>query len=486
MASVDAEFLMAVSDIASTQHVRMSEAAGAWIALAAAAHEDGGSLSQTADNAAVSPGTGMLEMADRVAGASGWAGGAAGVSQQISRQLAHASEASAVAYERAQTLLEQYREVSQTAQGLQEEESKTPANHEGLQQANGEKKRLRDEAVAELERLGRAFALVSGGEVPTAPEGGSGAGAGGIGQPGGSAIGAAGGSGAMMTAANGSQVGVGDYPHSRVLGPDKGDFAGWVKSPSTGFLVDPATGREFDSVTGRWIDPVTGRPFGEVTEYATRLSGLGAGSGAIAYGAGGQAAAIGAGAGLAGLYGGTMPPSVGNTGPARSQMANQAMRNLGQKANVARRFAMHEAGQGGRPFNPPPGASSQRGAGQSGRGAGAQGRGTTRTARGALGPNSAARPPGPGASAHGSRSQSRSTTSTPRGRAVSEPASTWRNRKPDVAARHQLAAPPAGGAARGQQSRSDEKPSTGKPTELTENPDVWASSRSASSGVLGD
>uniref|UniRef100_UPI001D13082D hypothetical protein n=1 Tax=Streptomyces otsuchiensis TaxID=2681388 RepID=UPI001D13082D len=95
-------------------------------------------------------------------------------------------------------------------------------------------------------------------------------------------------------AANGSVIGAGQYPHARVLGPERGDFAGWVESPATGYLTDPATGREFDSVSGRWIDPVTGRPFGEVTEYASRLSGIGAGPGAVV-GISGGAAAVGAG-----------------------------------------------------------------------------------------------------------------------------------------------------------------------------------------------
>ncbi|WP_219806295.1 hypothetical protein, partial [Streptomyces sp. SM12] len=60
-----------------------------------------------------------------------------------------------------------------------------------------------------------------------------------------------------------------------------------------------------------------------------------------------------------------MPPSVGNSGPARGQMMNQAARNLRHRAGVASRFATHESAQGGRPFTPPPGS------GQGGRTAGA-------------------------------------------------------------------------------------------------------------------
>jgi hypothetical protein len=172
-------------------------------------------------------------------------------------------------------------------------------------------------------------------------------------------------------APNGSAIGSGSYPDSSVLGPEAGDFAGWVQSPSTGHLVDPATGREFDPASGRWIDPVTGRPFGEVTEYATRLSGLAAGPGAIASAGGlatvsagglpgagaagpGGAAGMAGMAGLAGLYGGMIPPSIANAGAARQQVMGQAARTMGRRARVAANFALHEAARGGRPYLPPP------------------------------------------------------------------------------------------------------------------------------------
>ncbi|RKN45613.1 hypothetical protein D7294_03830 [Streptomyces hoynatensis] len=272
----------------------------------------------------------------------------------------------------------------------------------------------------------------------------------------------------LVPAANGSRVGAGEYPGASVLGPEEGDFAGWVQSPNTGHLVDPATGREFDPATGRWIDPVTGRPFGEVAEYATRLSGLGGGPGSVgspgsvaspnqpvtlvsslgATGLAGTGGPPGGGSSLAALYGGIMPPSVGYPGPARGQMLGQANRNLALRARVATRFALHEAAQGGRPFVPPPGA-----AGQAARGQG------------------------------GGRGRPRERTS-----------GIWQSRRQDPAARHQLAGarraapavPPPGGALRGRPGRGEEEARRRRPTGLTEDPAVWAPARRAVDGLPAD
>ncbi|UCM89409.1 hypothetical protein [Streptomyces marincola] len=464
--STSADFHSIVDDVYSAAHIRIYAAAGAWIALAGAGTSEGDRLSGTASEAAGQPGVGLLELADRIEGAASWAGGAGAVAQVIAEQLNSAGDASARATERALALEVEFNAASESPGGP---DVGAGAVHAAQVQFE-ERQRLVKEAEKVRAHLGDAIARVTGGDVPVAPGGGGGGGSGGgpvggggggvggggAGGGGSAAFGGAGaagygGSGELVHVANGSHVGVGDYPHSRVLGPEHGDFAGWVQSPNTGFLVDPATGREFDTVTGRWIDPVTGQPFGAVTEYATRLSGLGTGPGAMVTGfgggGGGAVAAVGVGgtaAGLAGLYGGTMPPSVGHTGPARGQVVQQATRNLAARAAVAGRFAMHEAAQGGRPYTPPPGAAASR--------AGAPGAG--RAAAGARRPATAEVPGG------------------------------VKPRPRDAAARLAGAPAPAPGAAR-PRGRADERGRQGKPTELTEDPRVWASGRKAGPGVLG-
>jgi hypothetical protein len=275
-----------------------------------------------------------------------------------------------------------------------------------------------------------------------------------------------------------------------------------VQSPTTGYLVDPATGREFDPGTSRWIDPVTGQPFGQVTEYATRLSGLADGPGALATRDAGTlttGAAVVGGAGLAGLYGGIMPPSVGPTGPARRQVTGQAMRNLNRNARVATRFALQEAAQGGRPFVPPPGAAAQRGVGPYGRGAA---RTTVAASRGATAQGAAARSlmPPPGAAAQGGArggagSGARgASTREGRSRAIGEPSSTWRASSRQAPAGYPLTGgrpgaavpPPAPGAARGRHAPDEEESRTAPPTELTEDPEVWSTRRGATGGVVGE
>ncbi|WP_049580351.1 hypothetical protein, partial [Streptomyces sp. SBT349] len=79
-------------------------------------------------------------------------------------------------------------------------------------------------------------------------------------------------------------------------------------------------------------------------------------------------------AGLAGLYGGVLPPSIAHAGPAGGQMLGQAMGNMSQRAQVANQMAMREAAQGGRPFMPPPAMAGA--AAGAGAGAGGQRRGT--------------------------------------------------------------------------------------------------------------
>ncbi|MDT0305675.1 hypothetical protein RM780_01685 [Streptomyces sp. DSM 44917] len=483
--TTDQDFQATIGKILSARHLSMRAASGAWLALAVTADRESGALSGSAAEASGQRGAGLLQLADRMEETSGWATGAGRVAREISRQLGRAGEQAARASENALRLQAEFDEVTDRTNGLLAVQDVGMAAVRATQRASEEKRALTDEARNLLETLGQAFAEVIGAEVPTAPaSGGGGADAGGTAlataaagtagagtaaataRTGGAARTGPGGPADRVPAPNGSRVGAGDYPGSSVLGPDQGDFAGWVRSPNTGFLVDPATGREFDPVTGRWIDPVTGQPFGEVTEYAARLAGLGSGPGALASGlglTGGVApaalAATGGAGSLAALYGGLVPPSVGHTGPARGQMVDQATRNLGQRARVATRFALHEAAQGGRPFTPPPGAAAH----AAGRAAG----GGAATAAGA------------------------------RARAAGERAATWGGRRADAAARHQLAgaarpagparpaaAPPAPGATRA--SRGEERRREGAPTDLTEDPAVWSPARRAGRGVLGD
>ncbi|WP_461038182.1 hypothetical protein, partial [Streptomyces mayteni] len=101
--------------------------------------------------------------------------------------------------------------------------------------------------------------------------------------------------------------------------------------------------------------------------------------------------------------------------------------------------------------------------------------------------------PGPGAAAaagrgqQGARNGGRAGT---RARGVGEPAATWRSGARDASARHGLTGrpgstpPPSPGAKRSDRDK-DERGRMGKPTELTEDPAVWASNRNASNGVLG-
>jgi hypothetical protein len=161
------------------------------------------------------------------------------------------------------------------------------------------------------------------------------------------------------------------------VGPGS-EFAGWFVDPRTGFYIDPKTGREFDPATSRWVDPVTGKPFGDVTQYASRLEGLGAPSttGGLLSGAGGGAAggaggfsALIAGGGdtglIAGAYGGTTPPSLLAGNPASGALWQQAGSSLATKQTVAERMlAREQAARAGRPYLPP----TQAGAGLGGAG----------------------------------------------------------------------------------------------------------------------
>lgn len=168
----------------------------------------------------------------------------------------------------------------------------------------------------------------------------------------------------------------GNHPISPVVSAEGGDFAGWVRDPTTGYLVDPATGREFDPTTGRWIDPVTGQPFGELTQYAARLEGLHGGvpaQGLLATGSGVGLASGGpayGGYNFAALYSGAIPPSLAASNPAALQLGQQAARHMDVKSFAAQQLAAREAAQGARPFVPPMAHGGSAGVATSGRAAG--------------------------------------------------------------------------------------------------------------------
>ncbi|MFE7136683.1 hypothetical protein ACFVAG_02925 [Streptomyces sp. NPDC057644] len=445
-------FRETVRAVYSPSEYGMRAAAGAWLALAGAATQSKDSLRKIAGDAEAEPGVGLVELADRLGDVGGWGDGAGAVAAAIAGQLQTAADTTSATVERVMELEQRYKE--------QEQLRDDKAQHDVLTASSMHQDRmgqLTAEARKELATLDAAYAKVTGGNTPAAPEVGSAAGGGSGGAGGGPGSGAGRSDGAQppvyASAPNGSRVGEGDYPYSSVIGRDGGDFAGWVRSPNSGFLVDPASGREFDPSSGRWIDPVTGRPFGEVTEYATRLAGL-TGGPAGPLGAGGitPAALAGGGASTAAfawMYGGVVPPSIAHAGPSQGQVARQAAHQLHRRGEVAGRMAMREAAQGGRPYMPPPGAHASGGA-------------ASRTA------------------AAGNHSRS----------ATNAPAGTWRGRAVDAAARHRLTgtqpAPTAGNpAARGTRGGPEDRERRESTTDLTEDPAVWRPRGAAGGGVIG-
>lgn len=454
------EFDETVDKILSARGYHMKAAAGAWAALARAAVNSRDRLESIAGETSQEPGVGLAELADRLGSVGGWGGGAAELALTISRQLSHAGEESDKAAERALSLRKEMEKERDAQSGKAEDASGGDGGNPNLQADKGvamheqRMEKLRERAADELKALSEAFAGVKGGSAPPAPEVESGAGAGpsaGAAMPtGGNTATAEGAGGPMVKAANGADIGAGSYPHSSVVGPGNGDFSGWVKSPNTGFLVDPATGREFDPTSGRWIDPVTGKPFGEVTDYATRLSGISGGAGGLTDSTGpGLVATGGAGGGgtshLAGMYGGTVPPSIANAGPAQHQMTQQAARNLAHRAGVATSFASRESEQGGRPFRPPPGAAAH------------------------AVPAVAAAPGGRGPRLFGERPD------------------TWRGRAADAASRHGLTGQPGpSSGATAASRREGEENRRPNSAASTEDPSVWRAERQAGTGVLGE
>ncbi|WP_354596477.1 hypothetical protein R1Y80_04710 [Streptomyces sp. JL1001] len=448
------DFRETARTVYSPSEYGMRAAAGAWLALAAAATRSKDDLRGIAGDAEAEPGVGLVELADRLGAVGGWGDGASAVAAAIAAQLQTAADSTAATVERVMELEDSYDEQERLRNEKTQADVMTAASMH--QDRMGE---LTEAARKELTALDAVYAQVTGGNAPSAPEVGAAGGGGpvrshggGAGGPGAETAGAAQHAG-YATAPNGSRVGMGEYPYSSVIGPDGGDFAGWVRSPNTGFLVDPVTGREFDPSSGHWIDPVTGRPFGDVTEYATRLAGLNGGPSGPTGGPGLVPTALAGGAGaaaFAGMYGGVAPPSIAHAGPAQGQVARQAADRMDRRAGVAGRMAVREAAQGGRPYLPPPGAH--------------------------------------GSGAAGARGGSAATARRP---AVTASAGTWRGRTGDATARHRLtgtpaAPPPGAAAARSAQGRPDRTGRLGAPTDLTEDPEVWRPRGRATGGVLGE
>jgi hypothetical protein len=249
-----------------------------------------------------------------------------------------------------------------------------------------------------------------------------------------------------------------DYPHSSVIGSDGKDFTGWVKDPRTGYLIDPSSGQEYDPTSGRWVDPVTGKPFGDVTQYSSRLEGLSGGTpGSLALGGGSGSVSVDPLFSLGGkpLFGGAVPPSLNPANPAYSQLAQNASSSMAAKAYAANALAQQEAQQGGRPYVPPMQA-------------------------------------GVGGGVGGSGSRAR------RGRGLTEPESTWTGRTGAAAAKARARAAAAAGEADGSSGQRGYVPGmqAGKGEKdkgkFRENPDwlveddVWSSGQRAARGVLGE
>ncbi|TDC04389.1 hypothetical protein E1265_36005, partial [Streptomyces sp. 8K308] len=334
--SMDANFHSVIDRILSVDHLRLHAAASAWEGLADAGTAEHDRLAAAAADVAAEPGEGLAELGDRIRGAAGWAGDAGAMAARVAGQLTTAAGAAARATERAIDLRARYDQVAESgddAEGSVGERMRRMS----------ERAVLTAEAVTVLQQLDADIGRVTGDTAPPAPESG----------------------GHLLVSeersvdrttdrattgdARTADRATADHAATRrdadrqpadraaerepdrapekepglvpgqpapdgfahvltpdrlsVLGPEGGEFEGWVRSPGTGHLVDPATGREFDPVTSRWVDPVTGLPFGEPATTTRPFAGIGVGPGALA---------AGVGLGLAGL--GRALPGLGRLG----------------------------------------------------------------------------------------------------------------------------------------------------------------------------
>lgn len=327
-------FPEAVSLIDSVGHLSIKAAGYAWQGLAEAAGTDTSRLDGIAGRVVGDPGEGHPELAAGLHRVSGWSGNTGTQSARVAEQLLHAGDVAAAAYANRVVLEQEYNTLKARLEG--------PATLSGPAevQSSNRMAQLTDQINSEISKMGSAFGAVQP-SAPAAPP----ASGGGGGDVGGAPV--AGGA-PMVQTASGVSVAPGHYPGSSVLGPEHGDFAGWVTDPRTGYLIDPTTGREYDPATERWIDPVTGKPFGDVDRYATHLEGLGSAPAPTTVG----------GPSIAGLYNGVTPPSLLPSNPAAPILTQQATQGLAGKAYLAQRLALREMAQGGRPFGMPAGSTA--------------------------------------------------------------------------------------------------------------------------------
>ncbi|GAB2929544.1 hypothetical protein [Streptomyces mayteni] len=317
--SMDADFHQVIARVLAVDHLRLHAAAGAWDAVAGAGTAEHDRLAGAAADIGAERGEGLAELADRMRGHAGWAGDAGAMAARAARRLAAAAEAAARAIERTLALRVAYAEVAESG-----DEGVPSAGERTLRR--GERAWLTAEAVTVVRTLDGDFGRVTGDTAPPAPERGRHRD---VARPG---------EGDPVGAVPAPEGGVDVLAPERlsVLGPEAGDFEGWVRSPGTGHLVDPVTGREYDPGTSRWVDPITGAPFGEPTTSGQRFAGTGLGPGP-------PAAGVGLGR-LGGLYGGVLPPSlIRPEGPTRIGLIRRADANLSRRATMARQLAMREA-----------------------------------------------------------------------------------------------------------------------------------------------
>lgn len=319
-----------------------------------------------------------------------------------------------------------------------------------------------------VQAISDAYAGVTPQPAGTAPVNGTSGGAGAEGQRamaassagGGGSVAGAGGSGASAAGTEGETGGAGAGGADAAggvapqLGPESGAYEGWVQDPTTGNLVDPATGREITS-GGQFVDPITGEPFGDSAGYASRLAGIEGGGGFVPSIAGGAAGGLealrgggagglvpalggggmgggglgGGGGGIAGLYGGYLPPSLAGMSPVGGQLRERAAENMAMRARSAQNYASLASSAAGTThpggFVPPMGGVGGGGAGMGGAGRGARGRGL-----------------------------------------VNEPGSIW------------------GATGKGAAREGQQRPASRR-SELVEDADVWSSEESAGATALG-
>ncbi len=430
MSAAAGAFWEAIGKIQTAQEHTIQAASGAWLALATAADTESGALSGTASQAAGQEGVGLLELAERLEETSNWARDGGAVARQIAGQLESAGQRTAQANEKALQLAEEFRALEAVAV--------LPLVGDGME---AQMAALAAEAQAELDALGAEFAGVVGGNAPAAPPGGGpGATTGPTAMPVSSSSAAASGGGASAASADGAAsaeaAAASEAAAAESAAVDEAaaaeeypysSVAGAEAGDFEGWVESPTTGYLVDPATGREYDPASGQWIDPVTGEAfgdvTEYAARysGVGGGPGAIASPGLGVgAVGGGVGGAGLTGGA---------------GLVAGAGFGGAAGLAGMY-------GG--MMPPSvgGAGAARGqmAGQAARNMGTRARVAT-------------------------------------GMAMREAAQGGRPFAPPPGSAHQ-----AGGAARS--GGSAESGRIGRPTELTEDPEVWAPSQSATNGVL--